>query len=150
MLSMERQVDRSKSYRDRALRLLRQHHCRITTPRLTVIDTLSRLDRPVTAYELHHKIQTSGGRLDVVSIYRILDTLRQCGLIYCVPSKNAYLPVFLETASDRLAELVLHEDTENVTELRIPPSILSELEGQAKELGIAITSIKIELRARSA
>ena len=150
MAVLSRPADRSKAYCDRALRLLRQHRCRITTPRVTVVEALSRIDKPVTAYELHHKIQSAGTRMDVVSIYRILDTLRLCGLVYCVPSKNAYLPVFLESASDRLSEIVLHEDTEEVTELKIPSPVLEQIEHQARELGIAITSIKIELRARTA
>ena len=145
---LQDQKERSLAYTDRALRILRQHGCRITSPRTEVIKTLSEIKTPVSAYHLHELVKAKGGRADVVSIYRILDTLRGYGLVYHVGSLNAYFPVFIESANDRFAQLILHEDTSEIIELAIPSSILQSIEAQARALGIAVTSIKIELMAR--
>lgn len=139
---------RVRGYEDRVLRVLKRNGCRITGPRVEVARRLAEVESPVTAYELHALINKAGKRIDVVSVYRIIEAFRKYGLVYHVGSLNAFYPVLLDSGSDRLAELVIFEDTKKATELQIPAGILDIIEAQARSLGVAITGIKIELQAR--
>lgn len=79
-------------YADHALRLLRSRGFRITRGRRLVLESLWRADRPVSPYWLRDEMRSSGEAVDIVSIYRTLETLERNGLAHRIASLGGYLP----------------------------------------------------------
>ena len=61
-------------------------------PRVQVIRTLGNSKKSLSAYEVHERIIQAGGKIDVVSVYRILSTLEEIGLIYHIGLVDGYFP----------------------------------------------------------
>ncbi|MHB8635726.1 MAG: transcriptional repressor, partial [Fimbriimonadaceae bacterium] len=70
-------LDPKKAYEEHCLQELRLAGYRITMPRIQVIRALADTSVALSAYAIHERIMESGGRIDVVSVYRILATLQQ-------------------------------------------------------------------------
>lgn len=65
---------------------------RVTRPRLLVWRALqSRPHHPISAYDLQSLLEEKGDRLEAASIYRILQTLHELGLVHFVHSANGYI-----------------------------------------------------------
>jgi Fe2+ or Zn2+ uptake regulation protein len=65
---------------------------RVTKPRLLVWQALhSHANRPISAYDLQSLLEENGERLEAASIYRILQTLHDLGLVHFVHSANGYI-----------------------------------------------------------
>jgi Fe2+ or Zn2+ uptake regulation protein len=92
-----------QAYEDHCLRVLREGGFRITMPRVQVIRALADTDRALSAYAVHEKILEVGGKIDVVSVYRILATLQEVGLIHHIGGRLLPLP-FAQGARERLAD----------------------------------------------
>src|SRR5579863_3477841 len=75
-------IDPKKAYEEHCLQELRLAGFRITMPRIQVIRALADATTALSAYAIHERIMESGGRIDVVSVYRILATLHKVGLIH--------------------------------------------------------------------
>ena len=73
----------AKQFEDNALIALRNAGFRITMPRVLVIRALATTTVALSAYAIHEKIIATDGKTDVVSVYRILSTLQEIGMIYC-------------------------------------------------------------------
>jgi Fe2+ or Zn2+ uptake regulation protein len=72
--------------------VLRAAGHRVTRPRILVWQALqARPTRPVAAYELQSLLAEEGVRLEPASIYRILQTLYELGLVHFVHSANGYI-----------------------------------------------------------
>lgn len=78
-------------FEDKALKELRAAGFRITMPRVQVIRALAEGDTALSAYQIHEKIISGGGKIDVVSVYRILKTLTECDLIVHMGRVDGYL-----------------------------------------------------------
>ncbi|MBI2623408.1 MAG: transcriptional repressor [Candidatus Liptonbacteria bacterium] len=59
-------------------RMLREHGCKATPPRLLVLELLGKTKEPMSAQAL---IETLAGKTDQATVYRILKTLKHRGLI---------------------------------------------------------------------
>lgn len=70
------------SYTDHALAILREKGLRITQARKHVVALLAETPTPVSAYEIRDALQAAGEKVDVVSVYRILDCLEEQQLIH--------------------------------------------------------------------
>lgn len=69
-------------YEERAIERLREKGYRITMPRIQVIRALAWAnEKPLSAYGIYDAITAANGKIDVVSVYRILETLVEVGLI---------------------------------------------------------------------
>jgi len=97
--SRETQVDANvgtptaaKVYEEHSLRELRAAGFRITMPRVQVIRALADTSKALSAYAIHEKIISGGGKIDVVSVYRILSTLQEVGLIHHIGIVDGYFP----------------------------------------------------------
>jgi Fur family zinc uptake transcriptional regulator len=138
----------AKAYEEHALRELRNSGFRITMPRVQVIRALADTDTALSAYAIHDKIISSGGKIDVVSVYRILSTLQEVGLIHHIGVVDGYFPCRLSKCSERRSEVVVEESTGSVVELPMPKAIIQALEEQARAVGFETTSIKVEITAK--
>src|SRR5579872_7492363 len=85
-------LDPKQAYEEHCLQELRLAGYRITMPRIQVIRALADTKIALSAYAIHERIMDSGGRIDVVSVYRILATLQQVGLIHHVGLVDGYFP----------------------------------------------------------
>lgn len=78
------------SYTETALQLLKSRGYRQTKPRRLVLDTLDRAETPLSPYEIADRIKEAGEKGDVVSVYRILQTLEENDLAHRVLSSGKY------------------------------------------------------------
>ena len=139
----------AKVYEEHSLKELRNAGFRITMPRVQVIRALADSDVALSAYAIHDKIISSGGKIDVVSVYRILSTLQEVGLIHHIGVVDGYFPCRIGSCADRRSEVVVDENTSSVMELPMPKNVIQALEDQVRAAGFETTSIKVEITARS-
>ena len=140
--------DPVKVYEEHALRELRNAGFRITMPRVQVIRALADTKTALSAYAIHDKIISSGGKIDVVSVYRILSTLQEVGLIHHIGVVDGYYPCRIGNCSERRSEVVVEESTGSVVELAMPKTIIQAIEEQARAAGFETTGIKVEITGR--
>lgn len=138
-------ISEAKAYEEHALRELRSAGYRITMPRVQVIRALADTSTALSAYAIHEKIIGSGGKIDVVSVYRILATLQEVGLIHHIGVVDGYFPCRLPGSHGKRSEVVVCEPTLQVIELELPESVVQAVQEQAKRLGFNPTSIKVEV-----
>jgi len=138
-------MDEAKAYEEHALKELRAAGYRITMPRVQVIRALADTKKALSAYAIHEKIISGGGKIDVVSVYRILSTLQEVGLIHHIGVVDGYFPCRMENCHGKRSEVMVCEETGDVMELRLPDSVVAAIEEQAKESGFDASTIKVEI-----
>jgi Fur family transcriptional regulator, zinc uptake regulator len=141
-------VEEARRYEEHALKELRASGYRITMPRVQVIRALADTTRALSAYAIHEKIITSGGKIDVVSVYRILATLQEVGLIHHIGIVDGYFPCRLTDCNARGSEVVVCEETNNVMELLLPQELIDVVEEQSRKGGFKLSKIKVEITAK--
>jgi Fur family transcriptional regulator, zinc uptake regulator len=139
----------AKAYEEHALRELRNAGYRITMPRVQVIRALADTNTALSAYAIHEKIINSGGKIDVVSVYRILATLQEVGLIHHIGVVDGYFPCRLPGSHGTRSEVVVCEPNMQVIELELPRAIIEAVEEQAKKIGFTPVAIKVEITSSS-
>ncbi len=135
----------AKAYEEFAIRELRAAGFRITMPRIQVIRALADTQKALSAYAIHEKIVNAGGKIDVVSVYRILSTLQEVSLIHYVGIAEGYFPCRIVNSHRRRSEVIVCEETGTVTELNVPGHVVEALEAQTRAAGFELVGIKIEL-----
>lgn len=138
-------VDEAKAYEEHALRELRAAGFRITMPRVQVIRALADTTHALSAYAIHEKIINSGGKIDVVSVYRILSTLQEVGLIHHIGVVDGYFPCRLPGSHGKRSEVVVCEPDMQVIELDLPKAIVAAIDEQAAKHGFSPAQIKVEI-----
>ena len=136
-------VNEAKAYEEHALRELRTAGYRITMPRVQVIRALADTNTALSAYAIHEKIISSGGKIDVVSVYRILATLQEVGLIHHIGVVDGYFPCRLPGSHGKRSEVVVCEPNLQVIEIELPQAIIDAVAEQAKKHGFTPTAIKV-------
>jgi Fe2+ or Zn2+ uptake regulation protein len=126
---------------------LKQGGFRITLPRVQVVRALSLAERPLSAYGIHQEIIASGARVDVVSVYRILETLSQLGLVHHIGIVDGYMACRLDETHDEEAEHVVCSECGRVTELTMPDGVLRATNGQLVALGYRPKQTRVEILA---
>lgn len=135
----------AKAYEEHSLRELRAAGYRITMPRVQVIRALGDTTMALSAYAIHEKIISGGGKIDVVSVYRILSTLQEVGLIHHVGVVDGYFPCRLTDCTGKRSEVLVCEQTNEVSELKLPSEVIEIIERQAREQGFEANVIKVEV-----
>ena len=138
-------LDEARAYEEHSLLELRNAGYRITMPRVQVIRALGDTKKALSAYAIHEKIINGGGKIDVVSVYRILSTLQEVGLIHHIGVVDGYFPCRMENCGGKRSEVVVFEETGEVMELRLPDSMVEAFEAQAGKHGFFANSIKVEI-----
>jgi Fe2+ or Zn2+ uptake regulation protein len=135
----------AKVYEEQALLELRAAGYRITMPRVQVIRALGDTPHALSAYAIHEKIIGSGGKIDVVSVYRILATLQEVGLIHHIGVVDGYFPARVANSAGKRSEVLVSEENEQITEFTLPDEIYAALEKQVREAGFDLKAAKVEL-----
>jgi len=138
-------LDEAKTYEEHALKELRNAGYRITMPRVQVIRALADTKKALSAYAIHEKIISGGGKIDVVSVYRILSTLQEVGLIHHIGVVDGYFPCRMENCHGKRSEVMVCDETGDVMELSLPQAVVDAIEEQAKENGFETSTIKVEI-----
>ena len=134
----------AKMYEEHALQELRKAGYRITMPRVQVIRALADTKTALSAYAIHEKIIAGNGKIDVVSVYRILTTLQDVGLIYHIGVVDGYFPCYLAGSTSR-SEVLVSELTNEVLELKLSQEVIDEISRQGSEHGFEMSTIKVEI-----
>jgi len=129
-----------------AISILKDLGYRITTPRVEVIRTLARTRKALNAYSIHSDIIGSGGKIDVVSVYRILATLQEAKLVYHLGAVDGYYPR-LSTSGDVL--ITINETTGLINVIQIEEEIIASLRRAAESKGLNPLTLQIESIVRA-
>jgi Fur family transcriptional regulator, zinc uptake regulator len=139
---------RPETYEEHALQQLRAAGFRITMPRVQVIRALAESKKALSAYAIHGVITASQGRIDVVSVYRILSTLQEVGLIHHVGVADGYIPCLEQNCDGKHTMIAIDETTKNFSEIQLPQEVIDSIYSLAAERGVEITSLKLEITSK--
>ena len=108
---------------------LRKTGARVTQPRLSVIRCLATAGKPLSARELFEQIEKdqSLGKVDQVSVYRILEALSELELVHQVFPSGGYLPCFHRDCRATLHVLIRCSACEHIEEIDIPQETLAPM-----------------------
>ena len=135
----------TREFEQLAIERLRQHGFRITMPRIQVIRALADANEAMTAQGIHAKITQETGRLDVVSVYRILAALLEAGLVHHIGVVDGYLACRMGAKHGTAAEHAVCSSCKQITELAVPGRAIKAIEEQLSGLGMDATAIKVEI-----
>lgn len=137
--------ERSRKFEDLALAALREAGYRVTMPRVQVIRALGDTNRPLSANEIHARIRDVGGRIDSVSVYRILSTLQAVGAVHRIGVVDAFYACGLRADHAHDTEHFVCESCGCVTEIDLPAATSSRVTEEAQKVGFKPTEIRLEV-----
>lgn len=114
-------------------------------PRVQVVRALGDSTKALSAYAIHEKIINSGGKIDVVSVYRILGTLEEVGLIHHIGIVDGYFPCRMDDAHSQDSAHFVCQKCGCVTEVNVAPPIVESIHQKAQEINFLPTGIKVEV-----
>ncbi|MBV6458214.1 MAG: hypothetical protein HONBIEJF_01339 [Fimbriimonadaceae bacterium] len=138
----------ARAYEDRCIEVLRRHGYRITMPRIQVIRGLADSDVALSAYGVHEKIVNAGGRIDVVSVYRILSTLMEVGLIHHIGILDGYIACTMDDEHKVDIAHVIDRDKGTVREITIDAPTANAVRQLISSMKFDPDSIKLEITGR--
>ncbi|MCU0316494.1 MAG: transcriptional repressor [Fimbriimonadaceae bacterium] len=133
------------SFEDVALTKLKAAGLRVTMPRVQVIRTLAEAQTPLSAYKVHEAVMGSGGRIDVVSVYRILRTLKEIGLIHHIVSADGYLACSASEPHTLETEHLICTECGRVDEILLDEDVKQKILAQGTSAGFEVESIRVEV-----
>lgn len=134
-----------KEFENYSLTQIRIHGFRITMPRVQVIQALGDTDVAMTPYDIHQKILNKGGRIDVVSVYRILDTLTGIGLVHRIGAADGYFPSRISGPNQRDAAHFVDVETGHVVEVEFPKPCKEYFVAESISRGFELRAVKVEV-----
>ena len=137
-------LEEARAYEEHSLRELRAAGYRITMPRVQGIRALADTNKALSAYAIHEKIIGGGGKIDVVSVYRILSTLQEVGLIHHIGVVDS-CSCRMGDGHGKRSEVIVDENSGDVMELKLPSEVVDSIEQQAKQVGFEIATVKVEI-----
>tara|TARA_E500000331_G_C16728987_1_gene485814 strand:+ start:14 stop:448 length:435 start_codon:yes stop_codon:yes gene_type:complete len=72
-------------------KICKEHNKSVTPMRYLILKTLSKLRKPITAYELRDILRAKNFDINIATIYRIMDFFLEIGLIHKITFLNKYL-----------------------------------------------------------
>lgn len=137
-----------RAYEEMSIVALRNAGYRITMPRVQVIRALADSTKALSAYAIHEKILAGGGKIDVVSVYRILSTLEEVGLIHHVGIADGYFPSRIADGGSRHSAVFVDAESEHAREIKLPDSLLEAIADLGRENALEFDVVKLELKGR--
>jgi len=114
-------------------------------PRVLVIRALANSTKALSAYAIHERISKDGGRIDVVSVYRILATLEEVGLVLHVGVVDGYVANHQNPRYPKQSAIFVSDVTQEIQVLQVPQAAWDAILRQAELQGIHPSSLRIEL-----
>ncbi len=128
-----------------ALEQLRTFGMRITVPRLQVIRTLAHSRRALSAYQIHEAISASGGKIDVVSVYRILDALLEVGLAHRIGVVDGFYACRSQAGAMHDSEHLVCKECGCIIELAMPSEAQCAVSARSRTAGFEVSEIRTEI-----
>lgn len=138
----------ANSFHERAMAALRSHGLRVTGPRQEVVRVLAETDRALSPYEIHGRVLERGGRLDVVSVYRILQAFSELGLVHHLGAVDGYMPCTLQHQAHH-SQHVICDRCHRVVEVDPPDPAVAQALALVEREGFANGQVRIEILAES-
>lgn len=132
-------------FESKAIEALKKSGCRITSPRVQVIRTLAEADRALSANTIHERISASGGKIDMVSVYRTLTTLVGMHVVHHVGVVDGYLACGVEEHQGPLCEHLVCQDCGKVTEMEVDEAVAASTALALAKRGFSAREVKIEV-----
>jgi Fur family zinc uptake transcriptional regulator len=132
-------------YAAKAIERLKTLGLRITQPRRMVVRVLALTRKPLGAYQIREEVGALGGKIDVVSVYRILAALVEAGLAHRIGSVDGYLACSSSHSGDHQTEHLICEKCGCVEEIPIPQSALSEIGVSGSRQGFLSHATRVEV-----
>ncbi len=124
---------------------LREGGFRLTSPRVMVIRALGESNRPLSANEIHTHIAQTGGRIDSVSVYRILSTLQAVGAVHRIGVVDAFYACGLQTDQVHDTQHFVCEACGCVSEVDLAVAARHSVGETSERLGFRPTEIHLEV-----
>lgn len=136
------------AYESKAIARLQESGMRLTGPRRSVVRVLAETRKPLGAYQIKDRVGMAGGKIDVVSVYRILSSLVECGLAHHVGIVDGYLACPASHSGGHQTEHLVCESCGCVEEVAIPQSALIEIGVSGSRLGFLAKQTRVEVLGR--
>jgi len=115
-----------------------------TALREQVFQHVTASHRPISAYDLIESLAKEGKRLAPVSVYRILDVLREAGVVHRLESRNAFFACMTGHFGERQMVAFVCRECECVSEMEAPEAFRAIGEVSA-EAGFNTLAIMVEV-----
>ena len=102
----------------------------------------------MTANDIYEGIVADGRRIDLVSVYRILNALHELGLVHHIGLVNAYMPCQLEGEHSHSSKHFVCESCEKIIELPSDDNIDSQIKEELSGEGYDVSTVKIEISGK--
>lgn len=79
------------SFPDQARKTVVRNGGRLTKPRELVIDLMAADSKPMNAYEIADLAKNSGRKIDVSTVYRILESFEKIGIVHFLKGEQRYV-----------------------------------------------------------
>lgn len=118
---------------------------RWTDSRRLVVGALARAGKPLNAYAVRDAIRASGRKVDVVTVYRILATLADAGLVHRISVAEGYVPCGLGHDHGGVFQYVYCPVCGQVEEQQMDEATVTALSAPLQSAGRPVASMSIEL-----
>jgi Fe2+ or Zn2+ uptake regulation protein len=135
----------SASFRAQAVRVLRTTGHRITNPRILVIKALAESNQALSAYAIHERVAANGGKIDVVTVYRILSTFQELGLVHRIGIVDGFIPCRIKVDHEDRSQHLICSACGCVTELPLGADAFERAANNAQQVGFKPQDVKVEI-----
>lgn len=135
----------AQAFEREAIVELRRSGLRVTTPRVHVIRALSQSNCAMSPYEIHGIIQAAGAKVDVVSVYRILQALMETGLVHRIGVLDGYYACRAGIGHGEDMEHYVCRACGCVQELPSHSDTTGRLATQSRSLGFRMEAVHVEV-----
>jgi Fe2+ or Zn2+ uptake regulation protein len=137
----------ASTYVQRGLDALRANGLRITQTRRAVLQTLGEAAEALSPYAIHSRIKDAQGQIDVVSVYRILETLQTLDLVHHVGLADGYRACGLDHAHESHSQHMICRDCRKVVEVDLPKDVVAHSLSSAAKAGFHGAQVHLEILA---
>ncbi|MCS6885467.1 MAG: Fur family transcriptional regulator [Acidobacteriota bacterium] len=128
-------------FRQKALLVLKEQGFRITKQRRMVVNVLASVDSALSAHEIKQSLDAKGERIDLASIFRILNCLESNGLVHRLVSQAKVARCSLLNESNACHHFFVCDSCRQVYELTCSEPITTHL----SQSGFSIKKHSLEL-----
>jgi Fe2+ or Zn2+ uptake regulation protein len=126
------------------LEQLRSSGYRLTGPRRRLVDALLNAEKPLTAEELHQRVDARRARMNLSTIYRNLSTFCEMGWLDAVPGLNGEKYYQVHQAQEAMMS-ILCLDCGKLNPVEVAPG--AQLSDAVRGLGFRADSLRVTLAA---
>jgi Fur family zinc uptake transcriptional regulator len=134
---------------DKAHDICARHGARLTDKRRRVLQVVLESAEPLSAYQIADVYRDHFGKtLSVMSVYRMLNFLKENELVHRLETTNQYLPcshISCQHAHE-VPQFLICESCRSVDEVGIRKEILNELSANIEDTGFSLARQQFEFR----